>query len=149
MSLDKIPPELSRAAARNPGNNGRKWEPIAMAVAMGMSNKAISDQFGVPGTTLQRWRANPKFREFVNRVHDNAVDEAVGKLAGVMASAADKIIALLDNESPKIQLDAIDRVERWFKIFRNDKLIFEKLQALEGRLPHVSLSNTIDTSRSG
>lgn len=134
-----VPPKHGRRA---PGYCGRKWYPAAVMVAQGASNRAITETLGIPQTTLSRYRLHEKFREAVNQIHDQCVEEAVGRLSTAMNKSADVIITLLDSESEKIRLEAVDRVERWFKTFRNDKLLMERLQKLEQVQPMIAVPVT-------
>jgi thiaminase len=134
-----LPSGRKRPAVRSTHN--RIWEPAAVCIASGMTTKQTAEKLGLPPGTLNHWRRHPTFKNFVNRLHDESIAQAVGKMAEALTTAADVVIKLLQSESENIKLQASDRVKEWVKLFRNDKLVLEKLETLEKMMSNANVQS--------
>jgi len=101
---------------------------LAMAIARGESVPAWARQNQVPGRTARRWAKDPKVRIAVEAWRRNALDRAIGRMAGLAFNAAQGIHGLAKGaESESVQLRA------WRAIIA-DQMAVAKFSSLEIRM---------------
>ena len=128
----QLPPNVT-----TPGHKNRKWHVAAMCIACGMTTKKTAEHCGISVGTLQHWRRHPKFKAYVEKLHDESIERAIGRLTNAMTKAANVVVELLGSKNQMVQLAATKELKDWVKSFRNDSLILKKLAVLEQHMHQV------------
>lgn len=74
-----------------------RWSVAISALLTSPSLAAAARRSGVPQRTLQRWHANPKFRELLAAAYRVVVESAVRQVQQSMGKAAETLVAVLDD----------------------------------------------------
>src|SRR5262249_47019034 len=98
---------LSTTAEPNWGSK-REW--FALLVAGGETIKGAAAKVDAHERTAHGWLDDPEFRNHITKLRRRMIDEAVGKLVGVMGKAIDTLAALLDSDNPNVRLRAAQTV---------------------------------------
>jgi len=88
----------------------RFLEPLAIAVAGGITIKAAAESVGCSLPIAYSLSRSPEFRSLVSTVRTQSIQQAVGTLSIAANKAAAALVALLDDEDPKVRLGAVARV---------------------------------------
>lgn len=95
-----------RPKAAESGSLSARQEALALALASGLTARDACGRAGVAERTARTWQADPTFSGRVRQLRTDLFSEAVGRLAGQAAAAADALAALLKNKDPKVRLAA-------------------------------------------
>jgi hypothetical protein len=106
---------------------------LALALARGATLRDAAAEVGVGERTATRRWADADFRRIVLRYRADMAGRAVGELADGMSAAARTLRALLDCESPAIQLGAARSLLEISMKAREALDLEERTRALEDR----------------
>ena len=88
----------------------RFLEPLAIAVAGGMTIKAAAESADCSLPIAYSLSRSPEFRALVSMIRTQAIQQAVGTLSVAANKAADCLVELLSDPDAKIRLAAAARV---------------------------------------
>lgn len=104
---------------------------LALAIARGETVKAWATRNKIPLRTAYRWSANPKVKLGVEDFRRRALNQALGKMAGMAMKAAEGIARLAQGaESESVQLRA------WRAILA-DQMALTRFANLEQRMTEM------------
>lgn len=90
-----------------PGKLDARFEPLAVAVAMGDTIKTAAEKAGIPLSTAYHTSCGEDFKARVAELRGEVTEQALGCMTDGLVSAVQTIIALLDeSQEPKVRLDA-------------------------------------------
>lgn len=107
---------------------------LALQLASGMTIAKAAELAGVCERTARRRLKEPKFRRRLEALKREVVGQAVAMLANGMATAAERLIGLVDSPDEKIALTASKAVLEIGMRFRQAEEIERKLQDLSRRI---------------
>jgi transposase-like protein len=87
-------------------SNAVKRELAIEMLVQGSSQSAVAHELGVDRATVYRWLRNPDFVAELNAAKKELIAVARGKVRQLYTPAIDKIIDLMENGPPKVQLEA-------------------------------------------
>lgn len=108
-------------------------EPLALALARGVTLRDAAAEVGIGERTATRRWADPDFRRLVFRYRADLAGRAVGELADAMSAAAKTLRGLLDCESPAVRLGAARSLLEIGMKAREALDLEERVRALEDR----------------
>jgi hypothetical protein len=103
---------------------------LIVALACGDTVKEAAEKAGVGERTVYRRLADQDFMQKVNKARNMMISQAVGKLSLTCAKAAETLEKLLDNNNPRIRLQAA-------KAIMDNAIKLSDNWAIEMRLGHL------------
>lgn len=110
-----------------------KVELLALGKARGFTTRRAADAAGIPETTARRLIADPTFQPRVNRLREDIISQAVGKLSSLGGRAATALGKLLNDPDKQVVLKAAQTILANLVAVREHAEISSRLDALEQR----------------
>lgn len=127
------------------GHYVRSYDAFAVALARGATVQQARHISGVSQRTASRRLAEPAFRAQVNRIRQQLIDDACGRLADGLSNSIDVLRCLLTSDSELIALRAATaHLDHVLKL-RDSVVLEERIAALE-RATHAPLITTTTTT---
>lgn len=109
-------------------------EALAAALAAGSTLRDAARTAGVSERTAGRRAADPEFRAKVEAFRADLVAQALGKLAGLLADAAEALKRALTCQSPAVEVRAATATFDQLLEVRDQTVLEERLRASEDQL---------------
>jgi hypothetical protein len=107
------------------------FEPLAVAVAGGLSIKAAAAELGIGERSAYRESCRPEFRRRVNEVRTELVTLAMGMLAQTATAAAARLQELVNSSDESVSLRACSVVFDRFSKLSESIDLRERIEKLE------------------
>lgn len=104
------------------------------AIAIGTPIEDAAAHCGVTERTGYRWLNKPGVRQAVTELRDHLTSQALGSLVEQMRASVQKLVKLLEDPSPHVQLQAAKSILAMGLDFREAVNIQDRLAELERRL---------------
>jgi hypothetical protein len=115
-------------------SDGTENDLLALALAEGETVQAAAVKAGIGRTTAYRRLADPAFKQRIQTMRGDMIEQALGRMANSMSEAADVLRDLLKAESESVRLSAARTLLDLGAKLREAVELEERLSSLESGL---------------
>ena len=123
---------MAEQESATPSSLDPRFEPLAVAVAVGDTIKDAAEKVGIPLSTAYHTSCLEVFKQRVTALRSEATQQALGQMTDGLVSAVATIKALMaETNEPKVRLDAAKAMLANHAALANVAEFRERLEKLE------------------
>lgn len=118
-------------------SNVAKKQGVLLHLAAGRTIAEAAQHYGISTRQIDRWRADPAFRQREVELRSDLVSLALGRLSDAMKDAADTLVSLLKSTNDTVKLGACKAILENGNRLRESTEIEARLKSLEERAKEI------------